>query len=648
METRARRLPRRPPESGPLHAYRDPLFLLLILIFAAACLGLGSPGFIDFDSAQFALAVGQHDMEFHQPQPPGFITYVWLAQAANAVAGDPFLALRLVAIALLIAAAGFLYALARDAYDRTTARVAAGFFLASPVVVFHGLTTAIYPAEAFACAVMGWGCYRMQQGNRAMLLGLALVAGMIGGLRQTAMGFAAPLLLLAAIRGRFAPRDWILAILAGITGVLSWFLPQLQVAGGLHDYLEANETLQTYISSFSPFRAGAEEFLTQAHRGATVLILGFGAAKLLLLAVRAIRRRSGRGAAPDPAPAGTGIDPVFALTWVAPSLAFVFLYHFPKSGYALAHWPALCLGLAVLARRVSGPAPVRGLLGAALALDLAVFFFLPTMHIGCRVPWEIKESLAAARRSVPSTIAKKPWVPSFWYRPTEWDERTASDSSPYGPRYRLARALFGKADFLFDRTRDFYFVGEVPALRAQGLPREDTLILGRQLARVLCYEMPDQLLIHADPMRPLYPFLLYRDRKAHPVGPVFEVPPEVRWILLDGRPDEILLHLTPDGRPKMQGSPPPIGVRVQQIEIGDGAFDATYIAKTVPRLPDRTLRLVRGVRVHAAGALACHCQAGSVTRPVSARQLLASKAGEPSCFCGHCTLRGVACDCEGG
>jgi len=223
---------------------------------------------------------------------------------------------------------------------------------------------------------------------------------------------------------------------------------------------------------------------------------------------------------------------------------------------------------------------------------------VPTMHICCRMPWEISEAMTIEK----SSITKQPWVPEAWYRPITWDEPSSEGSSPFGPRYSLARLVFGKVDFFFDRTRDFYFEGKVQALREFGLPRADTLVIGRQLTRILCYEMPEQLILHGDPLRPDYPFLLYRDRKAVPVGPTFEVPPEIRWILLDGRQDEMRFPLTDAGRLQPEPMPPPLWRRVLRIEIGDGPVDATYVAITIPGIPDKTIRLVRSPREDVAGA----------------------------------------------
>ena len=77
-----------------------PFFTVVCAAFALLTLAAGAPDLIDYDSTQFALALEQQDLRFHQPQPPGFILFVWIARFVKAFVGDAYVALRIVCTAM--------------------------------------------------------------------------------------------------------------------------------------------------------------------------------------------------------------------------------------------------------------------------------------------------------------------------------------------------------------------------------------------------------------------------------------------------------------------------------------------------------------------------------------------------------------------
>src|SRR3954453_11297142 len=67
----------------------------------------------DLDSVNFALAMGRFDPTVHQPHPPGYFLYIWLARLANTLFNDPNSALVAISIVSSCGAVVFTYLLAR-------------------------------------------------------------------------------------------------------------------------------------------------------------------------------------------------------------------------------------------------------------------------------------------------------------------------------------------------------------------------------------------------------------------------------------------------------------------------------------------------------------------------------------------------------
>src|SRR5947199_1585729 len=79
----------------------------------------------NWDAVQFALALREYDVVKHQPHPPGYILYVALGRLVNTWLDNPTAAYVVLAVACSGLTTFVVYLLARTAYDRATALVAA-------------------------------------------------------------------------------------------------------------------------------------------------------------------------------------------------------------------------------------------------------------------------------------------------------------------------------------------------------------------------------------------------------------------------------------------------------------------------------------------------------------------------------------------
>ena len=218
---------------------------LAVILFAAA-LALRIPFRSQFayhwDSAQFALAVGEYNVRISQPQAPGFYWYVMLGRLVNLVAGEPHAALvwlSVVAGASLVAAG---YLLATSMFGRSCGLGTGLILLTSPLCWFHSevaLSTIVDAALVVGFVLVIWRA--TQRGvtwfQTASLAGLFAV---VGGVRPQSAVLLVPLwgYILWGYSGSSRNRK-ILCSVALATGLcLFWLVPVIKSAGGLASFGE--------------------------------------------------------------------------------------------------------------------------------------------------------------------------------------------------------------------------------------------------------------------------------------------------------------------------------------------------------------------------------------------------------------------------
>src|SRR5262249_48152325 len=118
-----------------------------------------------WDSAQFALAVGEYNIRISQPHVPGFYLYIWLGRLVNLLVGEPHAALVWVSVVAgaWLGAVGYL--LGTSMFDRRTGLATGLILLTSPLCWFHSeiaLTTIVDSALVVSFVFVCWQA--IQQG----------------------------------------------------------------------------------------------------------------------------------------------------------------------------------------------------------------------------------------------------------------------------------------------------------------------------------------------------------------------------------------------------------------------------------------------------------------------------------------------------
>lgn len=245
--------------SAPTYPVRRVEWLALACAFAAL-LALRLP-FLpstleDIDSVNFDLGVHDYDPVHHQPHPPGFPVYIFLARLVHPwfdthAAGLAFVSALFGALAVVP-----LYLLLRRLMLRTEAALACALTLFNPIVWFNSVRPMSDLAGFAAVTTAQWLLVSSfdnaspPAGRRTRwLLGTSL-AGLTVGIRLQALWLVGPLLL-GTLRLR-SPRAAAATALAFGTAIALWLAPLLVLSGGLSQFLASFTSMVAYSLPVEP------------------------------------------------------------------------------------------------------------------------------------------------------------------------------------------------------------------------------------------------------------------------------------------------------------------------------------------------------------------------------------------------------------
>jgi hypothetical protein len=267
-------------------------------------------------------------------------------------------------------------------FGRDVGIVSALFLASSPLFWFYGEVALPHALDAFAVIASVLLLHRAASGESRLLVPAAIWLGIAGGLRPQTQVFLAPLALYAAARA-----GWRAALAAAVTlavADLLWFVPLVQLSGGLDRYLgilahfrqEFRDTTSVFgAGMFGLQRNGIKLGMYTAYGWSLALlpaVLGAAAALRLLGSAGLVRligdRRTWEMA-----------------LWVVPSFAFYLLIHMGQQGLVFVFLPALCV-LSALGARTLFSGWRNGAQLAAVALvvagNAAIFCLAPTFPLG--------------------------------------------------------------------------------------------------------------------------------------------------------------------------------------------------------------------------------------------------------------------------
>ncbi len=330
-----------------------------------------------WDSVNFSYAIREFSVAKEQPQPPGYIVYVWLTRLVDAAmhnAQATLVSISILASALAVVA---LFYLGRSMFDRITGLIAALFLAASPLFWFYGEIALPHTLDILLIIVSAWWLYETMRGNYRYLYPAIIVVAVAGGIRQQTLVFLVPLLLFSLRRV-----GWRRFLTAGVLGVLiclAWFIPLIVLSDGLANYLRVTDEFTRRFQSTTSILLGAGWPGVMRNLLKLVLYTAYGwsiaLVPALVYAVARLWRRDG----PWP-----WAKLLFLLLWIAPALAFYTFIHMGQQGLIFVYLPALLLFSALgLVRLLSAwPRWLPVLATAMVLLNVGIFLLVPEYPLG--------------------------------------------------------------------------------------------------------------------------------------------------------------------------------------------------------------------------------------------------------------------------
>ncbi len=350
---------------------------VLFLLTLASRLPFQSHVLYHWDSVNFAYAINEFNLAKEQPQPPGYIVYVWLCRLVNFVARDAQIAMVSISVVASALAVAALFFLGRAMFDRRTGLVAALCLGSSPLFWFYGEIALPHPLDTLLVIVSAWWLYETMRGDGRYLYPAMVVLAVAGGVRQQTLVFLAPLLLLALRRVGW--RRFLIAGLVGAIISLASFVPLVMLSGGLANYLSVMGAFSDRFQKTTSIFQGAGWFGLQRNLIKLTLYTAYGwslaaAAGVFYPFLRAWQRRWPTRWA----------RLLFLAVWIAPALLFYTFVHMGQQGLVFVYLPALFLLSAKGLTRAFDARP-GGLATAVAALVLVnagIFLGAPEYPLG--------------------------------------------------------------------------------------------------------------------------------------------------------------------------------------------------------------------------------------------------------------------------
>ncbi len=317
----------------------------------------------DWDSAQYAAAVGHFDVTHGQPQPPGYWLYVVAGRLIHQVTGLGTIHSLVLVAALASAAAAGLTAVAGRDLGGWWVGLAAGAIVATcPFAWFSGSIVATYSFDMLACALLIILAWRARPGSWHGVAAV-VVLGILAGFRQSIVQSFA-VLALVAVTG--STRRWtrlVVTVAAGAAAIGVWLVPMsLSQPGGFTTWLHATRTEATgaarSTSVLDHAAAGSANLGTFAAYTAVALgpLIVLALVAGVALGLRSLTSSPNRPGAPDRGGSAHPGTAGWRRPWyqtptavlgaaIVPPMALVALVQFAKGGYLLAYLPAAVIAL---------------------------------------------------------------------------------------------------------------------------------------------------------------------------------------------------------------------------------------------------------------------------------------------------------------
>ena len=311
------------------------------LVTLASRIPFRSETLFAWDSANYAFALEDYNVAFHQPHPPGYPLYVASAKLFYSLgldANTSYVILSLIASGLAV---WCLYLLAWRLYGIQTAIVSALLLATSSNFWSHGEVAYPYAFLALFSTSLLLLLTETKLGGRNLIVPAACVLGLGAGFRPDLLLFLLPVWVYAwwgrSLKSLAAGLGALLAV------VFVWAIPTMQLSGGWAAYFSAStEHFGFWAGQASGFMGYIKNILDNSRMLGAVLYNGVG------LALLPIIYYIGRYFSPQQIVRDARTR--LLLVWVAVPFVFYMVVFIGNPGYVLSFLPGLLVYAALAIR----------------------------------------------------------------------------------------------------------------------------------------------------------------------------------------------------------------------------------------------------------------------------------------------------------
>ena len=307
----------------------------------------------EWDSVNYALGFEKFDIVHHQPHPPGYIFYIGLGRAVNAVFNDPNTTMVFISIMFSIITVILIYFLAKQMFSRQFAVIASLLLVFNPLFWYYGEISTIYPTQAFLATIVAYLSYQVFAGKEKFFYPSIIALGIAGGFRQDLIIYMFPLWFFCAFYHKRDPNRLLKAILVLIPSVLVWVIPTMIFSGGYEQYSQASSTLYKIAFPRSSILFGSSIVNQLADVGSYFAWLGLGLTLSGIIIIALFNKYVGKGPKHVFRENIRNLKAIFLLLWFLPASIMYLLITLAKPGYMLVFVPALAIVLAYFVEGLS-------------------------------------------------------------------------------------------------------------------------------------------------------------------------------------------------------------------------------------------------------------------------------------------------------
>lgn len=347
------------------------------LLVLASRIPFASKILYHWDSVNFAYAMREFNLAKEQPQPPGYILYVYLCRLFDLVFHDPQTTMVVISVIASVGAVVGMLWLGERLYSPRVGWIGALFLAASPLFWFYNEIALPHSVDTFLVIMGVLFLYRAMQGDRRSFYLSVVILAIAGGVRQQTLVFLAPLVLFAVRK-----LDWKTILKAGALGIflcLAWFLPLINLNGGLAQYLKVMNDFSDRFQNTTSLLMGAGFFGLARNFTKLFLYTAYGWSIFIIPAVLWMLRTI-----PKIRRLKVSERTIFLVLWIAPAFIYYLFVHMGQQGLIFVFLPALIL-LSAAALQSVFQERSRILLVSTAILVLAsavIFLFFPEYPMG--------------------------------------------------------------------------------------------------------------------------------------------------------------------------------------------------------------------------------------------------------------------------